>query len=102
MVSAKDQPYAEAVAAEKQRLFTLSDAELRALPDYSEVERTDGKRQFNIALWHDRHANGYDVFVAQAKRAVAFGFGSMFVQGFILRADGSRDELPDDVFYEYA
>ena len=102
MVNAKDRPYADAVAAEKERLFALSDAELRALPDYSDVERSDGKRQFSIALWHDRHANGYDVFVAQAKRDVAFGFGYMFVQGFILRSDGSRDALPDDVFYDYA
>jgi hypothetical protein len=102
MVSAKDRPYADAVAAEKERLFALSETELRALPDYSQVERSDGEHQFSVGLYHDRRAEGYDAFVAQAKRQVAFGFGYMFVQGFILRPDGSRDALPDDVFYEYA
>ena len=102
MANPKDSVYAEAVAAEKQRLFALSDTELRALPEYSAVEKSDGSVQFSVALWHHPHAEGFDVFVAQAKRDIAFGSGHMFVEGFILRADGSRDGLPDQVFYEYA
>src|SRR4029453_913777 len=102
MVNAKHRAYADALEAEKARLFQLADAELRSLPDYSEVKSTADGQPFTIALWHDHHTDGFDVFVAQAKHDIALGIGRMFVRGFILRADGSRDGLPDDVFYEYA
>src|ERR1051325_9164033 len=102
MPNPKDIAYSQAVRTEKERLFGLSDADLLALPDYSAAERTVAGVQLSVCVYHQSHEDGFEVFVAQAKRDILFGYGHMFVEGFILRPDGSRDALPDRVFYEYA
>lgn len=102
MPNPKDIAYSQAVHAEKERLLGLSDADLLALPDYAAAERTVAGVQLSVGVYHQSHEDGFEVFVAQAKRDILFGYGHMFVEGFILRRDGSRDALPDRVFYEYA
>jgi hypothetical protein len=101
MPNPKDTEYSQAVHAEKDRLFGLSNAELLALPQYSTVERTVSGVQLSVGIYHQSHKEGFEVFVAQAKRDILLGYGHMFVEGFILRSDGSRGALPDHVFYEY-
>jgi len=102
MLNPKDVPYFQAVHTEKEHLFARSDADLLALPEYSEAERTVAGVQLSVGVFHHSHDDGFEVFVAQAKREILFGYGHMFVEGFILRSDGSRAALPDQVFYEYA
>jgi hypothetical protein len=102
MPNAKDIAYSQAVHAEKERLFSLSDADLMSLPEYSAVERTVAGVQLSVGVYHQSHEDGFEVFVAQAKRQILLGYGHMFVEGFILRRDGSRAALPDHVCYEYA
>ena len=102
MPNPKDIAYSQAVHAEKERLFGLSDADLLALPDYSAAERTFAGVRLSLGVYHHSHDEGFEVFVAQAKRESVLGYGHMFVEGFIPRRDGSRDALPDKVFYEYA
>jgi hypothetical protein len=101
MPNPKDTEYSQAVHAEKDRLFGLSNAELLALPQYLTVERTVSGVQLSVGIYHQSHKEGFEVFVAQAKPDILLGYGHMFVEGFILRSDGSRGALPDHVFYEY-
>ena len=101
-MNAKDSAYHQAVVEEKKRLLALSDSDLRALPEYSVVDKIVANVKLFVGLWHHPHPDGFEVFVAQAKRYILFGYGHMFVEGFILRPDGSRDMLPDQVFYDYA
>lgn len=101
MPNPKDITYAQAVRAEKERLFGLSDADLLALPEYSAAERTVAGVQLSVGVYHQSHEDGFAVFVAQAKRQRLLGCGHMFVEGFIRRPDGTRDALPERVLYEY-
>lgn len=102
MPNPKDIAYSQAVHAEKERLFALGDADLLSLPEYAAAERTVAGVQLSVWVYHQSHEDGFEVFVAQARRKILFGYGHMFVEGFILRRDGSRDALPDRVYYEYA
>jgi len=102
MPNPKDIAYSQAVHAEKERLLAVGDADLTALPEYSAVERTVVGVQLAVGIYHQSHPDGFEVFVAQAKRKILLGYGHMFVEGFIRRPDGSRDALPDRVYYEYA
>lgn len=98
----KDSIYSSAVAAEKDRLFGLSDEELRGLPGHSSREMNIEGVTVSLSTWHQPHPEGFEVFVAQAKRYIFLGYGHMFVDGFILRANGKREPLPTEVYYEYA
>lgn len=102
MSNPKDIAYSQAVVGEKQRLFALADGDLLALPAYSTVEKTVAGVELSVGIYHHSHPDGFKVFVAQAKRQIFLGYGYMFVEGFILRHDGSRGTLPDHVYYEYS
>jgi hypothetical protein len=102
MPNPKDMAYSQAVRAEKERLFGLSDADLLALPEYSATDRTVSGVQVSVGVYHQSHRDGFEVVAAQAKREILFGYGHMFVEGFILHPDGSRDALPERVLWEYA
>lgn len=102
MQNPKDDTYTRAIVAEKERLLELSDQELRGLPEYATREINLDGLSLSLTTWHQSHSEGFEVLVAQAKRYIFLGYGHMFVDGFILRADGKREALPPEVYYEYA
>lgn len=102
MRKSKDAIYSHAIYAEKERLLGLSDQELRSLSEHAARDINLKGLAFSLSTWHQPHPQGFEVFVAQAKRHIFLGYGRMFVDGFILQADGKREPLPTEVYYEYA
>lgn len=102
MSRSKDSIYSSVVSSERERLFGLSDGELRSLPEHSSREVIVEGLTISLSTWHQPHPEGFEAFVAQSKRYIFLGYGRMFVEGFILRANGQREPLPDDVYYAYA
>ena len=96
--------YSEALREEQKRLRGLPPVELRALPECETLKRKIRGVDVDVTVY--RHPHGQDslLIVTQAFRRWFRWFsngGSMFVEGFILKADGSIAEPVESDLWDY-
>lgn len=89
------------MAALVDQLRTQPHMELIKLPPYADQPRMFGKWEYKLATW--RHVVDAQVvqIMVQAYYHHFFGIGTMMADGFRKSADGSIQEVPQDVRYEF-
>jgi hypothetical protein len=96
--------YSEALREEQKRLRALSSAELRALPECETLKRKIRGVEVDVTVYRHPHGEDSLLIVTQALRLWfrwLSGSGSMFVEGFILKADGSITEPAESDLWDY-
>ena len=96
--------YSQAVTAEKNRLSALPADELRSLPEHQSVRRLIDDTPVDVSIWHHRHSGTGELIVAQAFRPWFRWFrgaGQMFIEGFIVQADGRIERAQARDLWDY-
>jgi hypothetical protein len=101
----KHEHYSEALREEQKRLRALPPSELRTLPECETLKRKIRSVEVDVTVYRHPHGEDELLIVTQSLRPWTRWWsttgGSMFVEGFILKADGSITEPAESDLWDY-